>query len=378
MASRSATLPVWGRRICLATPISPGGRRPVKDVSLAGDRAGLAGARSGSFWPFWNLMKALRTEGRAPRLIVIENVTGLLTSHDGKDFASICDALTEAGYRFGAVVIDASLFVPQSRERVFIVAVDADTPIPSELIADRPGLPFHPAGLGQGLQSPRLCAGLVASPCPAGAEHRPCRHCGRRAAGRALAYADRDRPHHRNDGPRQSRQGRGGEASRQTDGRHALPAHPRRFALGSPLRRPRRMSSGAERRIEPSDGQLVNGASVRTRLLSPRECARLMGLPNSYKLPANVNEALGLMGDGVVAQVVRHLTENLHEPLLGPAHGRREAFRFHARPRCGCLGGRETRFRGFSADAKIVNLRRTTCRRADVCQFSSSCLTAGA
>ena len=57
-------------------------------------------------------MKALVEEGRAPRIIVLENVCGTLTSHDGKDFAAICSALNEAGYRYGAAVIDAALFVP--------------------------------------------------------------------------------------------------------------------------------------------------------------------------------------------------------------------------------------------------------------------------
>ena len=120
---------------------------PCQDVSLAGARAGLDGARSGSFWGFWRLVKALRAEGRAPRLIVLENVAGLITSHGGKDFDAICAALADAGYRFGAVVIDASLFVPQSRERVFIVAVDADAHIPGELLADGPTTPFHPPTL---------------------------------------------------------------------------------------------------------------------------------------------------------------------------------------------------------------------------------------
>ena len=41
-----------------------------------------------------------------------------------------------------------------------------------------------------------------------------------------------------------------------------------------------------------------------------------MGLPDEYKLPANVNEALGLTGDGVVVPAVRFLAENLLEPLL--------------------------------------------------------------
>jgi DNA (cytosine-5)-methyltransferase 1 len=52
--------------------------------------------------------------------------------------------LADAGYRFGAVVIDARLFVPQSRERVFIIAVDANIRIPVELVADETSTPFHP------------------------------------------------------------------------------------------------------------------------------------------------------------------------------------------------------------------------------------------
>ena len=88
-------------------------------------------------------------------MIVIENVCGLLTSHGGKDFDAICDALADADYRFGAVVIDAALFVPQSRERVFIVAVDADAHIPAELVADGPMAPFHPPALVAACQRQR-------------------------------------------------------------------------------------------------------------------------------------------------------------------------------------------------------------------------------
>lgn len=128
---------------------------PCQDVSLAGDRAGLDAARSGAFWPFWKLMHGLRAEGRAPKLIVIENVTGLLTSHDGKDFDAICDALTDTGYRFGAMVIDAALFVPQSRPRLFIVAVDVDAHIPAELAAGIPIAPFFPISLVQACKRQR-------------------------------------------------------------------------------------------------------------------------------------------------------------------------------------------------------------------------------
>ena len=60
----------------------------------------------------------------------------------------------------------------------------------------------------------------------------------------------------------------------------------------------------------------VDGESVRTRLLSPRECARLMGLSDDYLLPGNTNEAFRLVGDGVVAPVVRHLAEHILERVL--------------------------------------------------------------
>ena len=61
---------------------------------------------------------------------------------------------------------------------------------------------------------------------------------------------------------------------------------------------------------------IVEGASVRSSLLSSREAARLMGLPDSYKLPGNYNDAYGLMGDGVCVNVVRHLAQYILEPIL--------------------------------------------------------------
>jgi DNA (cytosine-5)-methyltransferase 1 len=59
---------------------------------------------------------------------------------------------------------------------------------------------------------------------------------------------------------------------------------------------------------------IVDGDAVRSRLLSPREAAQLMGLSEDYQLPSNYNDAYDLMGDGVVAPVVRHLGEHILEP----------------------------------------------------------------
>ena len=88
---------------------------PCQDLSLAGLGAGLAGERSGVFWPFWKLVRSLIRQGRKPTLVALENVCGALTSHGGADFAAIGKTLSDSNYRFGAVVIDAIDFVPQSR-----------------------------------------------------------------------------------------------------------------------------------------------------------------------------------------------------------------------------------------------------------------------
>jgi site-specific DNA-cytosine methylase len=112
----------------------------------AGTRQGRA-TRSGTFWPFWKLMRGLTKDRRAPRAIVLENVYGCLTSREGKDFASIASALAELGYRFGAVVVDAVHFVPQSRPRVFFIAFRGDQRIPASLIAEGPQGSWHPAAI---------------------------------------------------------------------------------------------------------------------------------------------------------------------------------------------------------------------------------------
>ena len=55
---------------------------------------------------------------------------------------------------------------------------------------------------------------------------------------------------------------------------------------------------------------------IKTRLLSPRETARLMRLPDTYKLPTKRNDALHLTGDGVVVPVVQFLSQTIFEPAL--------------------------------------------------------------
>ncbi len=59
----------------------------------------------------------------------------------------------------------------------------------------------------------------------------------------------------------------------------------------------------------------VTGKRIRTRLLSPREAARLQGLPDSYWLPKSYNDAYDVAGDGLCVPVVAHLRHHILDPL---------------------------------------------------------------
>ncbi len=283
---------------------------PCQDFSLAGGRAGLAGGRSSAFFGFWRLIEALGEQARAPRLVVIENVGGLLTSHGGADFAALSEALAKAGYSFGALEIDAAAFLPQSRPRVFVVA--AKTP--------RPGLrgdsPFHTKAVRAAAAA--LPAHLAAHWVWWGLAGPPARNTDLASVlepDELVAWHDPVRtehllslmaPLHR--ARLESRGGRTvGTVFRRT--RDVQRAEVRIDGLAGCLRTPRGGSS-RQAIVVVEDGR------VRSRLLSGREAARLMGLPDTYILPPRANAALHVAGDGVAVPVVRWLARGLLEPLL--------------------------------------------------------------
>ncbi len=319
---------------------------PCQDLSLAGAGAGLKGERSGTFWPFWALMKTLRQEGRAPSLIVLENVCGALTSHGGKDFTKICEALAKERYRFGALVIDAALFVPQSRPRLFIIAAREDVAIPasllrhcerSEAIQNDVGAAgllrrfaprndgFHTRALvtAHDCQPQALCANWLWWDLPA----PPLRNT-------TLFDVIEDRPL---DVEWRSVSETNALIAMMSDVNLAKIAEAKRAGrkmVGTLYRRTRYQNGVKIQRAEarfdevagclrtPAGGSsrqyvlVVDKGRVRSRLMSARETARLMGLPEDYLLPATYSDAYHLTGDGVVVPVVRHIAGNLLEPLL--------------------------------------------------------------
>jgi DNA (cytosine-5)-methyltransferase 1 len=299
---------------------------PCQDLSLAGAGAGLKGERSGTFWPFWNLMNGLGAEKRSPQMIVLENVCGTLTSHGGKDFSTICRGFVEAGYSVGALVIDAKLFVPQSRPRLFIIGVYKNTEIPENLIANAAVLRWHTKGLKTAhaklpanvkerwiwwnLPAPRsrrLSLGDIIEENPIKPEWFTPAETKQLLA--MMSNVNRDKLRK---AKLMGRRVVGGiyKRTRSDENGHKVQRAEIRFdEVAGCLRTP---AGGSSRQVII----IVEGQSVRARLISARETARLMGLRDSYRLPENYNEAYHLTGDGVVVPVVRHLAKYILEPIL--------------------------------------------------------------
>lgn len=311
------------------------GSFPCQDLSLAGGGAGLRGERSGTFYPFWDVIRGLIADDRAPQLIALENVCGTLTSHGGKDFEAICQTFADAGYRCGALVINAALFLPQSRPRLFVVGVHADVNVDPALLAPGPIEPFHTRGLQSAIE--RLPAALRET----------------------MLWWNMPTPNRRNSTfasmieenptsvswhtPAETQQLLGMMSPINLAKVNAAKRAGRRM-VGGVYKRTRLNEKGvkvqrAEIRFDDMSGCLrtpaggssrqvivvIDGAKVRSRLISARETARLMGLGDDYKLPRNYNEAYHLTGDGVAVPVVRHLAHHILEPLLGMAEAAERA-----------------------------------------------------
>lgn len=298
---------------------------PCQDVSQAGAGAGLDGARSGAFWPFWRFIQGLHSSGYEPDLIVIENVCGMVTSRDGRDFDAICDAMDKCSYKMGAIVIDASLFLPQSRPRVFLIGIRNGLRIPGEVLSKTPGL-FHTAAI-QRFASERLSADpakWVWWHCPPPSnkvnplsdilETDP-ETVSWHSAAKTDALLDLMSDH--------------------TLRKVGLIRHAGIEAVGTVYRRMRPNKEGvkiqrAEVRFDGLSGCLraptggssrqnllfVDRERTRSRLLSGREAARLMGLPDTFILPSNEYDSYRISGEGVAVPVVRHLAQSIFEHVL--------------------------------------------------------------
>lgn len=300
------------------------GSSPCQDFSLAGAGSGLSGARSGVFLTWVRTIARAATDGFAPRLIAFENVVGLIARHGGRDFAEAVRLLADLGYHVGGLEIDARDFVPQSRSRLFVVCVRKDVDIDG-LHDPAPTGPYHTA---------KLRRFVDAAPRPTRRDWKWWRHTAPNAARPTLASLLDARPDTDWFDPARVASLVSLMSKPSLDRLHRAMAGPGP-AVGTLYRRGRPDADGivrqrAELRFDgiagclrtPAGGSsrqtvvLVTGSDVRARLLSTRECARLMGLPDSFRMPANYNAAYRVAGDGVVVPVVDYLDRTLFRPLL--------------------------------------------------------------
>lgn len=283
---------------------------PCNDLSLAGARRGLAGDQSSAFWGFIEALTKMKE--RRPPMVLLENVTGFLSSHDGNDFRDALLALNRLGYGVDALIIDARRFVPQSRQRLFVIGTKTpnvsalnDTPKfyesdcrPPALadfimwnadinwrIRQLPSLPTPTTLLPDILED-------LSSNSQVWWSHE-----------RANYLLNQMSPKHR------------GQADAMIRGT--------RVTYGTVFRRVRKDRSMAELRIDGIAGCLrtPRGGSGRqilfaagkgrfaVRLLTPRECARLMGA-DDFAINVPLNQAFFGFGDAVCVPVIEWIARN--------------------------------------------------------------------
>lgn len=292
---------------------------PCNDLSLAGARKGLAGQHSSAFWGFIRILEMMGE--RRPPLILLENVTGFLTSQGGADFSEALLALNRLGYCVDAFIIDAARFVPQSRQRLFVVGErgepcrveETSSMLESDLrpaaLADfilwhpdirwnlrfLPPLPRHDVKLDDVIEelspnsaswwSKERCQYLLNQMSP---KHRAVANEMIKVEGRSYATVFR------------RVRASGSMAELRTDG------------IAGCLRTPR---GGSGRQIL----FVAGGGKFSVRLLTARECARLMGA-DDFRMQVPLNQALFGFGDAVCVPAIRWIADNYLTPIALERH----------------------------------------------------------
>src|SRR6266487_469612 len=303
---------------------------PCNDLSLAGARAGLKGKQSSAFYGFVRVLQEMGH--RRPRFVLLENVTGFLTSRSGADFRAALQELNRLGYTVDTFIIDAVQFVPQSRSRLFVIAELQSKKEASsieekrrknaeffeseirphalaEFIFDNPGINWRLRDLPPLPKSRRRLTSIL--------ENLP------------------------DDAPEWWNEKRAAYLLNQMSQRHRIIAdrmiNSAGWHFGTVFRRVREGGSMAELRVDGIAGCLrtPRGGSGRqilvkagvgefhARLLTPRECARLMGA-DDFKISASLNQALFGFGDAVCVPVIEWIAKHYLNRVLGEPKARSE------------------------------------------------------
>ena len=293
---------------------------PCTDLSVAGLMKGLEGEHSGSLFGFVKVLDELRKRRSLPKIVLIENVVGLLTSKNGEDFKTTCRAIADLGFHLDALIVDAKYFTPQSRRRLFILGVAEDA-VPTSAARQNTSLwetrlnrraDACGTRLRSAMEETRLSTGWLAFDVPNLASS-PARISDVIDTDESQAWwSDEELDKH---------MARTSEAHRRKI--EALRESGATW-VGTMFRRIRNGTTRVEARFDDIAGCLrtANGGSarqivivvkegrIRMRWMSPREYARLQGAPE-FNIQRGVNQSLTGFGDGVCVPVIEWIDENI-------------------------------------------------------------------
>lgn len=279
---------------------------PCQDLSLAGNMGGIDATRSGLIWEWLRIIDEMPV---SPTMLLIENVAGLLSTKSGSNYKKLHKTLSQMGYKSGAMLIDASHFVPQSRPRIFVLSVKKDVIIPNNLQSNGPNWLHNDAAklLGEKLKD-WVWWSAAKPPKPTQT---------------IKDILDLNLPYDKDSVLRLI----------STKHQKMLDAHDEIVATG--YRRTRNGVQTLELRFDgiagclrtPEGGSskqfviVKQNGKVHARLLTSREAARLMGAPDSYILPEKSNDGYKAMGDAVALPVAKFVGETLLSPLAEVVYG---------------------------------------------------------
>jgi len=273
---------------------------PCQDLSLAGSLGGIHGTRSGLVWEWLRILQEME---RRPSILLVENVVGLLSSSHGHNYEVLHSALSGLGYKCGAMVVDASLFLPHSRPRVFIIAVEENASIPDNLVSKGPNWLHNKAAILLGKRLEKWIWWSTEKPVHQDMSLHDMMD------DEAYVYNEKvltliPEKHLEK---LQSYENLVTTAYRRTrNGKQCLEL---RFdGLAGCLRTP---EGGSSKQFVVTK----YGDHIRARLMSPREAARLMGAPDTYILPNSSTDGYKAMGDAVAVPVAQFIGEKFLVPL---------------------------------------------------------------
>lgn len=296
---------------------------PCVDLSLAGNLRGLEGRHSSAFWGFYHLLRAQGPD--SPPLVLLENVAGWLSANGGQDFYTMASALNDLGYACDAFTLDARAFVPQSRPRVFLIGIrevsfpSVSYPVSSP-VYDRSKriLATRLSKLISGSRGIRWAQLNIPEPPP----------------NKTFGFTEEIAERLEGDDPRWWPKEKVDKHLSMMSPPHLAMvkqlAEQKREEMRTFYRRSRASGQRAEVRNEDIAGCLrtaiggsgkqflvaAGNGAIRMRTLTPREYARLQGVPDYLEIKADSErQALNAFGDAVCVPAVTWIANNVLNPL---------------------------------------------------------------